>query len=150
MLGCRLYDCSDGISESDSSAMMVVPTSRVAAVELRGFRSIQKQAKIHLTDASLTGIVGPNGMCTSTRKVSGHTLRSTLLCRKLVLESLGWSTLPHVCRQWQIFSPSGALFLLRSSIVPAGCQETGRSVVHRRITGTEDLAGSMLPYILDY
>ena len=40
---------------------MVKATARISAVEMEGFRSVQTLAKIQLADASLTGIVGPNG-----------------------------------------------------------------------------------------
>ena len=40
---------------------MMKATARIAAVELKGFRSVQTLAKIQLADANLTGIVGPNG-----------------------------------------------------------------------------------------
>ena len=123
---------------------MAVPTSRVAAVELRGFRSVQKEAKIHFADAMLTGIVGPNGMCTSIGYICRNAFGPTLLYRKLVLGGLGWSTWPHVRRQWQINSPPGPLFLLCSPAVPAGCQEPSRSALHRCDTGTEGLAEIML------
>lgn len=44
-----------------TGARMAKATSRVAAVELRGFRSVQMHAKIQFANANLTGIVGPNG-----------------------------------------------------------------------------------------
>ena len=44
-----------------AGARMAKATSRVAALELRGFRSVQMLAKIEIANANLTGIVGPNG-----------------------------------------------------------------------------------------
>ena len=41
--------------------MTAKATARVSAVELKGFKSVQIDAKIQLANASLTGIVGPNG-----------------------------------------------------------------------------------------
>jgi len=41
--------------------MTAKATARVSAVELKGFKSVQTDAKIQLANASLTGIVGPNG-----------------------------------------------------------------------------------------
>ncbi len=58
---------------------MVKATARVSAVELKGFRSVQTLAKVELSNASLTGIVGPNGEYSLPhvlmhRAVSRHTL----------------------------------------------------------------------------
>ncbi len=109
---CRNYLIFALQSMHVAGPRMAKATSRVAAVELRGFRSVQMHAKVEFANANLTGIVGPNGK--RREPCAGHMYREqeANLCRVTSISPWSSRKETQACKMSLSLAGSGKSTLL--------------------------------------